>query len=163
MDNLDKITFNNISKENFLSLSISEQEQWISENIFEFEENLYGDGFLNSSYALDEIDFHEYQDFPEDYQTASLIKSGGVDLSEKRIKQINEGADLSEQEKRCLASAISGADISLLIGHHYLKINLHGGEVFAYFTGRDAGMFGFDFAYVRSYSDMHSLMDDLPE
>lgn len=149
----------NISKAEFLDLSCSEQEDWIVENISDYQERLYGDGYLGCSYPVEKIDFEEYRLYAEDNNTADLISSKCGILKAHRVSQINAGAHLSKRERKCLADAIAEQDSDGWIGHHGFEIQFVDGSVFAYFTDESLGQGGFLFTYVDAFETKQEMLE----
>ena len=63
MAKAQELKFRSISQQEFLSLDLFDQEDWIAENIPDFEERLYGEGYLGCSYPIEKIDLKEYREY----------------------------------------------------------------------------------------------------
>ena len=90
------------SKAEFLSLSVEDQALWIEANVPDHETKLYGDNYLGCSYALDEAKFSEYLEYREDYGVSGLIEEQLPNISEVRIEEIDDGAELTSEELEAL-------------------------------------------------------------
>ena len=61
----------------FLNLNSDQQLDWIEHNIKEYEVLLYSDGYVGCSYPTEQIDLQEYENYPQDYDVSSMIKTTG--------------------------------------------------------------------------------------
>ena len=157
------LKFRSISQIEFLSWDLDDQEEWISENIPDFEERLYGEGYLGCSYPIEKIDLKEYRDYAEDYGTADLIARQGTPMSDERVDEIDAGEELSDEEIESLFAAISENDIDGWTSHHGFPINLKGGSIFVYFFGYGMGQGGIEFTYSGAFSSRDELVESLSD
>ena len=157
------LKFRSTSQIEFLSWDLDDQEEWISENIPDFEERLYGEGYLGCSYPIEKIDLKEYRYYAEDYGTADLIARQGRPMSDERVDEIDAGEELSDEEIESLFAAISENDIDGWTSHHGFPINLKGGSIFVYFFGYGMGQGGIEFTYSGAFSSRDELVESLSD
>ena len=86
------------SRSQLLRLTLNNQAAWIENNFPDYEYDLYGDNYLGCSYEIDEDILQEYIDEREDYDTSGLIARQIPEISEDRIDEIYEGAELTDEE-----------------------------------------------------------------
>ena len=86
--------------EQFLTLPAHLQFDWISKNIDDYEMRLYGDGYLGISYPVDKDILDQYRENPLDYGVSDLISTQIQDISETRLEEIDQGANLTKDEVR---------------------------------------------------------------
>lgn len=157
------LKFRSTSQREFLSWDLDDQEEWISDNIPDFEERLYGEGYLGCSYPIEKIDLKEYRYYAEDYGTADLIARQGRPMSDERVDEIDAGEELSDEEIESLFAAISENDIDGWTSHHGFPINLKGGSIFVYFFGYGMGQGGIEFTYSGAFSSRDELVESLSD
>lgn len=97
---------NKLSKQEFLQLTDNEQLGWIEDNIEDFENLLFGDGYLGCSYPVEQIDVAEYEEYRNDYGTSHIIQKAMGGLSLDRLEAIEEGAELTENERQLLIAGL---------------------------------------------------------
>jgi hypothetical protein len=90
------------SKAEFLKLSDEDQLVWIEANVPKYVEKLYGDNYLGCSYEIDEDTVDEYLEYREDYNVLGLIGKQLPNISDERIDEIDEGAELTDEELEAL-------------------------------------------------------------
>ena len=157
------LKFRSTCQREFLSWDLDAQEEWISENIPDFEERLYGEGYLGCSYPIEKIDLKEYRYYAEDYGTADLIARQGRPMSDERVDEIDAGDELSDEEIESLFAAISEDDIDGCTSHHGFPIKLKGGSIFVYFFGYGMGQGGIEFTYSGAFSSRDELVESLSD
>ena len=133
------------SRSEFLRLSLNNQALWIENNSPEYEINLYGDNYLGCSYEIDEDILQEYLDDRENYDTSGLITGQMPDISEDRIDEIYEGAELTDEELESLKSGIAKSDESGWKLHSGQYIKTRFGALYALYAGEDMGQGGASF------------------
>jgi len=133
------------SRSKFLWLTLNNQAAWIDRNVPEYEYNLYGENYLGCSYKIDEDIHQEYFDEREDYDTSGLIARQMSEISEDRIDEIYQGAELSDEELESLKAGIADSDESgwKLHSGQYIKIRF--GALYALYSGEDMGQGGASF------------------
>ena len=94
------------NKQEFLQLADDEQLGWIEDNIEEYEDLLYGDGYLGCSYPVEQIDVAEYEEYRDDYGTSHIIQKAMGGLSLDRLEAIEDGAELTENERQLLIAGL---------------------------------------------------------
>ena len=95
-----------VSRQEFLQLTNDEQLGWIEGNIEEYEDLLYGDGYLGCSYPVEQIDVAEYEEYRDDYGTSHIIQKAMGGLSLDRLEAIEDGAELTENERQLLIAGL---------------------------------------------------------
>ena len=100
------------SKAEFLKLSDEDQLAWIEANVPKYVEKLYGDNYLGCSYEIDEDTVDEYLEYREDYNVLGLIGKQLPNISDERIDEIDEGAELTDEELEALRNGIAENDES---------------------------------------------------
>jgi len=157
------LKFKSISQQEFLSWDLYDQEEWIAENIPNFEERLFSDGYLGCSYPIEKIDLQEYRDYAEDYGTADLIAQQGTPMSDERVDEIDAGEELTDEEIESLFAAISEDDIDGWTSHHGFPIKLKGGSIFVYFFGYRMGQGAIEFTYAGAFRSRSELANSLSD
>jgi len=133
------------SKAEFLQLSLGNQASWIEANVPESGVKLYGDNYLGCSYDLDEDALEEYLDDRENYDISGLIIAQLPDISAERIDEIEEGAELTNEELEGLRSSIAEDDFSGWDTHSGFYFKVRFGALYALYVGEDMGQGGCDF------------------
>ena len=100
------------SKAEFLKLSVDDQQSWIEANIYEYAVKLYGDNYLGCSYEMDDDTVAEYLEYREDYDVLGLIGKQLPNISDERIDEIDDGAELTDEELEALRNGIAENDVS---------------------------------------------------
>ena len=150
----------NIRVREFISLSNEAQFAWIEKNIPDYEIKLYGDGYLGSYYPRT-LDWDEYFKNREDYGVSGLIASQAKEISHDRIKEIDEGALLTEKEKDHLLNAVAENDHDSWITHNGFGVNLSNGSVYVLFEGHSLGPGGFDFKFFGTFETYEKLLSHM--
>ena len=163
MAKAQELKFISISQQEFLSWDLDDQEEWIAENIPDFKERLFIDGYLGCSYPIKKIDLQEYRDCAEDYGTADLIARQGTPMSDQRVDEIDAGEELTDEEIESLFAAISEDDIDGWTSHHGFPVKLKGGSIFVYFFGYSMGQGGIEFTYSGVFSSRKELIESLSD
>ena len=151
------------SKAEFLSLSILDQASWIEANVFEHEAKLYDDNYLGCSYALDEAKFSEYLEYREDYGVSGLIEEQLPNISEVRIEEIDDGAELTNEELEALRYAMAENDFSGWDTHSGFYFKVRFGALYALFVGEDRGQAGCDFELESVFKTKQLALQHLSE
>jgi len=97
---------NKVTRQEFLRLTEDEQLGWIEGNIGDFEDLLYGSGYLGCSYPVEQIDVAEYEEYRDDYGTSHIIQKAMGGLSLDRLKAIEDGAELTDNERQLLIAGL---------------------------------------------------------
>ena len=133
------------SRSEFLRLTLNNQAAWIEKNVSEYEYNLYGDNYLGCSYEIDEDILQEYIDDRENIDTSGLIARQMPEISEDRIDEIYEGAELTDEELESLKSGIANSDESGWNLHSGQYIKTRFGALYAIYARDDMGQGGASF------------------
>ena len=133
------------SKTDFLRLSTENQTSWIKANDPEYEAKLYGDNYLGCSYNLDEDTLEEYLECRDDYDVSGLIAEKLLSITEERIDQIDEGADLTNDELEALRNAMAENDFNGWDTHSGFYFKVRFGALYALYVGEDMGQGGTSF------------------
>ena len=147
----------------FLNLNSDQQLDWIEHNIKEYEVLLYSDGYVGCSYPTEQIDLQEYENYPQDYDVSSMIKNQLASITQNRIDEIDEGAKLTDNERKALARAIAEEDMDGWFGHHGFEIELDDGNVFTYFVSNSMGQGGASFKFVGIYASKKDMLEVVQE
>ena len=151
-----------ITVEEFLTFSEDKQLEWIGNNIPDYEMYCYGDGYLGAFYPL-EIDLEEFLDDRDAYGVSGLISSQNPEISDERVKQIDDGAEITEKEKENLLAAIAEADVDSWLTHNSFEIQFLDGSVHAYFVGHSLGPGGYEFKYKACFKTYQSMLEVISE
>ena len=95
------VTFSELKK-----LDQLDQEQWLHENIADFDQVPFDGELVGYVIQCDDNRLDEYINYPEDFETGSMIKSVFDELSSSREHEINEGAKITIDEKKYLREAV---------------------------------------------------------
>ena len=133
------------SRAQLLRLTLNNQATWIESNVPEYESNLYGDNYLGCSYEIDEDIIQEYLDEREAYGTPEMIAKQMPDISEDRINDIYEGAELTGEELESLKSGIAESDENGWELHCGQYIKTRFGALYALYAGEAMGPGGASF------------------
>ena len=133
------------SKDEFLKLSVEDQQSWIEANIYEYAVKLYGDNYLGCSYDLDEDKLDEYLEYRDDYGVSGLIEEQLPGLSEERAFEIDDGAELTSEELEALRTAMAENDFDGWDTHSGFYFKVRFGALYALFAGQDMGQGGSEF------------------
>ena len=133
------------SKAEFLKLSDEDQLAWIEANVPKYVEKLYGDNYLGCSYEIDEDTVDEYLEYREDYNVLGLIGKQLPNISDERIDEIDEGAELTDEELEALRNGIAENDVSGWDLHSGFYFKVRFGALYALFVGHERGQGGCEF------------------
>ena len=133
------------SKAEFLKLPVDDQFAWIEENIPEYAVRLHGDNYLGCSYDLDEDKLDEYLEYRDDYGVSGLIEEQLPILSEERAFEIDDGAELTNEELEALRTAMAENDFDGWDTHSGFYFKVRFGALYALFVGQDLGQGGSSF------------------
>jgi hypothetical protein len=133
------------SKAEFLKLSVEDQQSWIEENIHEYAVKLYGDNYLGCSYAIDDDTVAEYLEYREDYDVLGLIGKQLPNISDERMDEIDDGAELTSEELEALRNSIAENDESGWDLHSGFYFKVRFGALYGLFVGHERGQGGCDF------------------
>ena len=142
-----------------LDLQISELERYSPCEISDLVAEIYPDftvefafaGYIGSSYPVDEIDIDEILMYRDDYDVSGKIM-GQLDISEDRVIEIDDGADLTQSELDALIKAFAEGNPEDWIGYHILTLECLDGVLFAIYTSRIIGQGGLSFEIDRIFS-----------
>ena len=133
------------TRSEILRLDLNNQASWIENNVPDYDYNLYGDNYLGCSYEIDEDILQEYLDDRENIDTSGLIARQMPDISDDRINEIYEGAELTDEELESLKSSIAETDEAGWKIHSGQYIKLRFGALYALYAGEDMGQGGASF------------------
>ena len=83
--------------EEFGSFSSEEQLKWIEQNIEDYEQLLFGDGYLGCSYPVESIDLNEYLENRDEYGVSGFIAFNLTNISTVRQSEIDKGTKLNAE------------------------------------------------------------------
>ena len=133
------------SKAEFHKLSLDDQQAWIEANVPEYAVKLYGDNYLGCSYDLDEDKLDEYLEYRDDYGVSGLIEEQLPSLTEERVFEIDDGAELTSEELEALRTAMAENDFDGWDTHSGFYFKVRFGALYALFVGQDIGQGGSEF------------------
>ena len=147
------------SKADFLGLSLEDQAMWIEANVADHEAKLYGDNYLGCSYALDEATFSEYLEYREDYGVSGLIEEQLPSISEARIEEIDDGAELTNDELEALGTAMAENDFDGWDVHSGFHVKVRFGALYALYVGRSIGQGGTSFELEKVFKSQRLALE----
>ena len=89
-----------------ISLKRSDKLTWLQRNHPEHIEQADDGELFGYIISLTENHWKDYIDYPEDYETGSLIKKVFTEMSSERVNNVNSGAAITKQEKGYLKKAV---------------------------------------------------------
>ena len=132
-------------KATFLKLTLAEQEAWIEANVPDWESNLYDDNYLGCSYQIDDTTVEEYLEYREDYGVSGLIEEQLPNIPRERIEEIDDGAELTNEELDALRNAMAANDFDGWDTHSGFYFKVRFGALYALYAGVDIGQGGSSF------------------
>ena len=141
------------SKAEFLKLSDEDQLAWIEANVPKYVEKLYGDNYLGCSYEIDEDTVDEYLEYREDYNVLGLIGKQLPTISDERIDEIDEGAELTDEELEALRNGIAENDESGWDLHSGFYFKVRFGALYGLFVGHERGQGGCEFELEQVFNN----------
>ena len=87
-------------------LNTLDQEKWLNENIADFDQVPYDGEVIGYIIHCDDNRLEEYINYQDDHETGSMIKSVFSELPSAREQEINEGANITIDEKKYLKEAV---------------------------------------------------------
>ena len=151
------------SKAEFLKLSDEDQLAWIEANVPKYVEKLYGDNYLGCSYEIDEDTVDEYLEYREDYNVLGLIGKQLPNISDERIDEIDEGAELTDEELEALRNGIAENDESGWDLHSGFYFKVRFGALYGLFVGHERGQGGCDFELERVFANKNLALQHVSE
>ena len=148
----------------FLALSKEKQSEWMETKIPEFEEYCYDKGYLGAFYPVD-IDIDVYLNDRDAYGVSGLIAEQDPEIGDRRIEDIDNGAELTKAETYQLCKGIAEQDFYGWLTHNSFEVSFLDGNVYLYFQGESIGAASFDFKYKKpfqTYKLMLEYITDLP-
>ena len=153
-----------IKAQEFLNLSTEKQSEWIESNIPEFEEYCYDKGYLGAFYPID-IDINEYLSDRDTYGVSGLISEQDPELEKERIKEIDDGVELTKAETYQLCKGIAEQDFYGWLTHNSFEVSFLDKNIHLYFQGESIDAASFDFKYIapfQTYKKLLEYISDLP-
>ena len=151
------------AKAEFLKLSVEDQQSWIEANVPTYVEKLYGDNYLGCSYEIDEDTVLEYLEYREDYNVLGLIGKQLPNISDERIDEIDEGAELTDEELEALRNGIAENDESGWDLHSGFYFKVRFGALYGLFVGHERGQGGCDFELERVFANKQLALQQVSE
>ena len=151
------------SKTEFLKLSVEDQQSWIEANVPTYVEKLYGDNYLGCSYEIDEDTVDEYLEYREDYNVLGLIGKQLPNISDERIDEIDEGAELTDEELEALRNGIAENDVSGWDLHSGFYFKVRFGALYGLFVGHERGQGGCDFELESVFANKQLALQQVSE
>ena len=151
------------SKAEFLQLSVEDQQSWIEANIPEYAMKLYGDNYLGCSYEIDDDTVAEYLEYREDYNVLGLIGKQLPNISDERIDEIDDGAELTDEELEALRNGIAENDESGWDLHSGFYFKVRFGALYGLFVGHERGQGGCDFELEHVFANKNLALKHVSE
>ena len=151
------------SKAEFLKLSVGDQQSWIEANIPEYATKLYGDNYLGCSYEMDDDTVAEYLEYREDYDVLGLIGKQLPNISDERIDEIDDGAELTDEELEALRNGIAENDESGWDLHSGFYFKVRFGALYGLFVGHEMGQGGCDFELEHVFANKNLALKQVSE
>ena len=126
-------------------------------------EKLYGDNYLGCSYEIDEDTVDEYLEYREDYNVLGLIGKQLPNISDERIDEIDEGAELTDEELEALRNGIAENDESGWDLHSGFYFKVRFGALYGLFVGHERGQGGCDFELERVFANKQLALQQVSE
>jgi hypothetical protein len=149
--------------EKFGSFSSEEQLKWIEQNIEDYEQLLFGDGYLGCSYPVESIDLNEYLENRDDYAVSGLIAYNLTNISTVRQSEIDKGAKLTAEEISALQRAIAEESEDGWTLHCGFEVTLKDGTSFALFQGHGGGQGGPTFEFEQIFKTEKSAINSISD
>ena len=141
-----------MKKAEILSLSSEDQENWLKKNIDDYQTKAYEGDLIGYVISFHEQLLTEYIDYPEDYETGSLIKTVFLEMPAEREQAINSGSPLSKLEKDYLKKSVVNKlneEQEGLIGENFTVcvLKCEDGDLFITFSGPSEGAGGVPWSF----------------
>ena len=149
-----------IQARDFMALSKEGQAVWIEENIKDYDLKLHSDGYVGCFYP-DNIVWEDYLSNPKYYGVSGLIASQYPSITDKRIEEIDSGAELTTKEKEHLLAAVAAVDVDNWITHNSFEVKMLGNSVFVYFHGHSMGQGDVNFEYQKAFLTYEALLIEI--
>jgi len=151
-----------IKVQEFLSLSHQAQDSWIKKNVPDFEEHCYDKGYLGAFYPGD-IDLAEYLSNRKSLGVSSLIFKQDPEIDKKRLKKIDDGAELTKAETYHLCKGITEKNFFGWLTHNCFEVIFLDGSIFLYFQGESISAASFYFKYTKPFKTFKSVLEYISE
>ena len=93
----------------------------------------------------------EYLEYREDYGVSGLIEEQLPNISEVRIEEIDDGAELTSEELEALSTAMADNDFDGWDTHSGFYFKVRFGALYALYAGEDIGQGGSSFELERVF------------
>ena len=157
-----------MKKAEILSLSSGDQENWLKTNIHDYQTKAYEGNLIGYVIYFDEQLLTEYIDYPEDYETGSLIKTVFNKIPEGREQEINSGSPLSQLEKEYLKKSVVkklDEEGEGLLGENFTVcvLKCEDGELFVTFSGPSEGAGGVPWSFDKIFATRKDAVESVSE
>ena len=155
-----------MKKAEILSLSSGDQENWLKTNIHDYQTKAYEGNLIGYVIYFDEQLLTEYIDYPEDYETGSLIKTVFNKIPEGREQEINSGSPLSQLEKEYLKKSVVkklDEEREGLLGENFTVcvLKCEDGDLFITFSGPSEGAGGVPWSFDKIFPTRDAAVESV--
>jgi hypothetical protein len=143
-----------------LSLPFMEQENWLQNNVTDFDHGGYLGNVVGYIDFIDaEYEIEPYINDPEGYKTGGIIKPFLTEMTSDREEAINLGSPITDKEKEILKNAvmkivIKDPERELLDETTFsgFPFSCEDGEVFVLFSGQRLGIGNYSWEFHSIYN-----------
>jgi hypothetical protein len=155
-----------MKKAEILSLSSAEQLNWLENSIDDYRTKAYEGDLIGYIIYFHEQLLSEYIDYPEDYETGSLIKSVYSEMLTEREEEINSGSPLSNLEINYLKKSVVNKldeEGEGLLGENFTVcvLKCEDGDLFITFSGPSEGAGGVPWSFDKIFTTRESAIESV--
>tara|TARA_R110000737_G_scaffold314303_1_gene324043 strand:- start:63 stop:569 length:507 start_codon:yes stop_codon:yes gene_type:complete len=155
-----------MKKAEILSLSWEDQENWLKKNVDDYLTKPYEGDLIGYVIYFHEQLLDEYIEYPEDYETGSLIKTVFNEMPAEREQEINLGSPLSKLEKDYLKKSVVNKlneEEGGLVGENFTVcgVKCDDGELFVTFCGPSEGAGGVDWSFDNIFTTREAATESV--
>ena len=149
-----------------LSLSWGDQENWLKKNVDDYLTKPYEGDLIGYVIYFHEQLLTEYIDYPEDYETGSLIKTMFDEMPAERELEINSGSPLSQLEKEYLKKSVVkklDEEGEGLLGENFTVcvLKCEDGDLFITFSGSSEGAGGVPWSFDKIFATRDAAVESV--
>ena len=149
--------------EEFGSFSSEKQLKWIEQNIEDYEQLLFGDGYLGCSYPVESIDLNEYLENRDEYGVSGFIAFNLTNISTVRQSEIDKGTKLNAEEISALQRAMAEESEDGWTLHCGFEVTLKDGTNFALFQSQGGGQGSLTFEFEQVFKTEKSAINSISD
>ena len=155
-----------MNKAEILSLSWEDQENWLKKNVDDYLTKPYEGDLIGYVIYFHEQLLDEYIEYPEDYETGSLIKTVFNEMPAEREQEINSGSPLSKLEKNYLKKSVVNKlneEGGGLVGENFTVcgVKCDDGELFVTFCGPSEGAGGVPWSFDNIFTTREAAIESV--